>query len=79
VSSVALQTSLNDDKENTPLTTEDAPADQSLMDRSTDISPPGSLVMFPDKMAMTPRSANTRKLLRQQELQLKALQEQVSI
>ena len=39
-----------------------------------------SLVVFPDKLGvkMTPRSADTRRLLRQQEMQLRALQEQVS-
>lgn len=38
----------------------------------------GSLVVFPSKvgMKMTPQTANTRRLLKEQELQLKALQEQ---
>lgn len=70
-----------DDKENTPVSNlsssehnEGAPSNQSVMSQSEE-----SLIVFPDKLSvnMTPRSADTRRLLKQQEAQLRALQEQV--
>lgn len=71
----------HEDKENTPSNdpsssewNERAPSNQSVTSQADD-----SLIVFPDKMSvkMTPRSADTRRLLKQQEVQLRALQEQV--
>lgn len=76
---------VDDDKENTPINNnpstternEGAPDHESLTSPSAE----ESLIVFPDKLGVnvTPRSADTRRLLKQQETQLRALQEQVYI
>ena len=76
---------LMDNKENTPAdhpitggSNEGTPTNQSLT--SSGSQSEESLIVFPDKLGvqMTPRSIDTRRLLKQQEMQLRALQEQVT-
>ncbi len=76
---------LQENKENTPVdhpvsggSNEGTPTNQPLT--SSRSQSEESLIVFPDKLGvqMTPRSVDTRRLLKQQEIQLRALQEQVT-